>query len=57
MKLMVSCGITEIKYIDDYKNDPLVKDLANEAKIQIIKHHWNKIQVKRKKNKNKKGRI
>ena len=37
MKLMVSCGITEIKYIDDYKNDPLVKDLANEAKIQIKK--------------------
>lgn len=37
MKLMVSCGITEIKYIDNYKNDPLVKDLANEAKIQIKK--------------------
>lgn len=37
MKLMVSCGICEIKYIDDYKNDPLVKDLANEAKIQIKK--------------------
>lgn len=37
MKLMVSCGICEIKYIDDYKNDPLVKNLANEAKIQIKK--------------------
>ena len=37
MKLMVSCGICEIKYIDDYKNDPLVNDLANEAKIQIKK--------------------
>lgn len=37
MKLMVSCGICEIKYIDDYKNDPLVCDLANEAKIQIKK--------------------
>ena len=37
MKLMVSCGICEIKYIDNYKNDPLVNDLANEAKIQIKK--------------------
>ena len=37
MKLMVSCGICEIKYIDDYKNDPLVNDLANEANIQIKK--------------------
>ena len=37
MKLMVSCGICEIKYIDDYKNNPLVNDLANEAKIQIKK--------------------
>ena len=37
MKLMVSCGICEINYIEDYKNDNLVKDLANEAKIEINK--------------------
>ena len=37
MKLMVSCGICEINYIDDYKNDPLVQDLAEAANINIIK--------------------
>ncbi len=37
MKLMVSCGICEINYIDDYKNDELVKQLADEANIQIKK--------------------
>ena len=37
MKLLVSCGIYEINYIDDYKNDPLVADLALEANIQILK--------------------
>tara|TARA_B100001057_G_C22464460_1_gene800179 strand:- start:271 stop:729 length:459 start_codon:yes stop_codon:yes gene_type:complete len=35
MKLMVSCGICEINYIDDYKNDDLVMLLANEANIKI----------------------
>lgn len=37
MKLMVSCGIKEIKYIEDYKNDSLVNELANEANIKIEK--------------------
>ena len=37
MKLMVSSGIKSIKYIDDYRNDPLVKDLAEEANIKIEK--------------------
>lgn len=35
MKLMVSCGICEIKYINNYKNDPLVSDLALVANISI----------------------
>jgi dCMP deaminase len=35
MKLMVSCGICEIKYINDYNNDPLVSDLAVDANITI----------------------
>ena len=37
MKLMVSSGIITIKYINDYKNDPLVQDLANEVNILISK--------------------
>ena len=37
MKLMVSSGIITIKYINDYKNDPLVQDLANEVNIVISK--------------------
>ena len=37
MKLMVSSGIIKIKYINDYKNDPLVQDLANEVNILISK--------------------
>ena len=35
MKLLVSCGISEINYINDYKNDALVGELANEANIVI----------------------
>lgn len=37
MKLMVSCGICEIKYINDYKNDELVKQLAEQTGINIEK--------------------
>ena len=37
MKLIVSSGISSIKYISDYTNDPLVSDLANEANVTIIK--------------------
>ena len=37
MKLMAASGIKAIKYIEDYKNDSLVKDLADEAKIEIKK--------------------
>ena len=37
MKLMVSCGIKNIYYINDYKNDNNVENLANEAKINILK--------------------
>ena len=37
MKLMVSSGIIKIKYINDYNNDPLVQELANEVNIVISK--------------------
>ncbi len=35
-KLLVASGINSIKYLNDYKNDPLVKELADENNIQII---------------------
>jgi dCMP deaminase len=37
MKLMVSCGICQINYINDYNNDKLVEKLAKEANISINK--------------------
>ena len=37
MKLLVSCGISEINYINNYKNDLLVEDLSKEANITINK--------------------
>ena len=37
MKLMVASGIKEIKYIEDYKNDSLVNNLANKLNITIKK--------------------
>ena len=37
MKLMISCGINSIKYINDYKNDKLVLDLAKKKNIEILK--------------------
>lgn len=37
MKLMISCGICKINYINDYKNDELVNKLANDVNIIINK--------------------
>ena len=37
MKLLTSSGIRNIKYINDYNNDELVNNLANEANIIIEK--------------------
>ena len=37
MKLMISSGIDSIKYINDYKNDKLVLDLAKKKNIEILK--------------------
>lgn len=36
-KSIASCGIKVIKYLNDYKNDPLITILAEEAKILIEK--------------------
>ena len=37
MRLMLAAGIKEIKYIDDYKNDPLVEVFAKQCNVKIIK--------------------
>ena len=37
MKLMAASGIKAIKYIEDYKNDSLVNNLANKLNITIKK--------------------
>ena len=37
MKLMVSCGICKINYINDYNNDNLVNELALEKNIIMDK--------------------
>ena len=37
MKLVVSCGICKINYINDYNNDELVDNLAKETGIIISK--------------------
>ena len=36
-KILISAGIKEIKYNDDYKNNELVQILAKENNIEIIK--------------------
>ena len=38
-KLLVASGINKINYLNDYKNDTLVNELAYENNIQIIKLH------------------
>jgi dCMP deaminase len=37
MKLMLSSGIKNIKYINDFRNDVLVQNLANETNVSITK--------------------
>jgi dCMP deaminase len=37
MQLMVSSGIKQIKYINDYKNDDLVTELSNKSGVNILK--------------------
>ena len=37
MKLLISSGIIEINYINDYNNDTLVYELASEVSIKINK--------------------
>ena len=36
-KILLASGISEIKYINDYKNDELVAEFANQSNVNIIK--------------------
>lgn len=36
-RLLLASGISEIKYIDDYKNDDLVKYFCNQLNVEINK--------------------
>ena len=36
-KSIAACGIKEVYYLDDYNNNPIVQELANDTKIKIIK--------------------
>tara|TARA_B000000475_G_scaffold258102_1_gene239888 strand:- start:42 stop:452 length:411 start_codon:yes stop_codon:yes gene_type:complete len=37
LRLLLAAGIKEIKYLEDYKNDELVKVFANQLDVSIIK--------------------
>ena len=37
-RIMLASGIKEIKYIDDYKNDELVKVFCDQMNVKITKH-------------------
>jgi dCMP deaminase len=36
-KSIAACGITEVIYLDDYNNNPIVEELANDSQIIIQK--------------------
>ena len=36
-RLLLAAGINEIKYLEDYKNDRLVKHLSNQLNVKLIK--------------------
>jgi len=36
-KLLLSSGIKEIYYLEDYKNDPIVQELCSQLNVSIIK--------------------
>ena len=36
-KLLLASGIKEIKYIDDYKNDELVKEYCGQLSVKILR--------------------
>ena len=36
LKLLIAAGLSEIKYLHDYKNDPLNAEMVNENNIKLI---------------------
>ena len=36
-KILAAAGIAEVRYRQDYKNDPLVEPLLNEAGVRVVK--------------------
>ena len=36
-RILIAAGIKEIKYLEDYKNDPLVSKFCDQGKIKLIK--------------------
>ena len=38
-RTIAACGIKEVIYLDDYKNDPIVEQLAYDAGIQVRQLH------------------
>jgi dCMP deaminase len=36
-KSIAACGITEVIYLDDYNNNPIVEELANDSQIIVTK--------------------
>ena len=36
-RLLLAAGINEIKYLEDYKNDSLVKHFSNQLNVKLIK--------------------
>jgi dCMP deaminase len=36
-RLLLAAGIVEIKYINDYKNDPLVREFCEQKKVPLIR--------------------
>ncbi len=36
-RLLLASGIKTIKYIEDYKNDPLVIDFTNQCDVEVLK--------------------
>jgi len=36
-KILAAAGITEVRYRHDYKNDPLVTEMFNQAGVKIAR--------------------
>ena len=37
-KMIIACGITQVKYLNDYKKDPITQELFGQMEILVSKH-------------------